>query len=194
MGRRRVGPCLGGALAAVLTLLPAAAGAEVQEEHTRAPYPVHMQPSQSLREALNAATPIASDGQRFHGHTQWNVRWNFWWQSDATGRCRIGRVRTHLHTRVQLPELHARTAAQEAQFRRYIQALQAHEQGHVQFGRQAAQAIDQGIAALPAAPDCATLAQQANALGERLLAEEVAREKAYDRATRHGAAQGAQLE
>ena len=30
----------------------------------------------AMREALTAATPIASGGQRFHGYTHWNVRWN----------------------------------------------------------------------------------------------------------------------
>ena len=77
---------------------------------------------------------------------------------------------------------------------RYARALRQHEQGHVQFGRQAAQSIDQGIAALPEAPDCPTLERQANALGHRLLAAQAAQEKAYDRDTRHGATQGAQVD
>ncbi|HNE73172.1 MAG TPA: DUF922 domain-containing protein [Giesbergeria sp.] len=35
--------------------------------------------------------------------------------------------------------------------------------------------------------------QQANALGQRLLAEQVQQEREYDQRTRHGATQGAQL-
>lgn len=182
------------ALACALVLLPPLACAEVQEEHTHVPYPVHARPDQSLRAALNDATPITWGGQRFHGYTQWNVDWKFGWQPEASGRCRISRVTTRLHTHIQLPALHTSTPAQEARFRRYSQALHAHEQGHVQFGRQAAQAIDQGIAALPDAPDCPTLQRQANALGQRLLAEQVAREQAYDRDTGHGATQGARLD
>jgi len=182
------------ALACALGLLCAGARAEVQEEHEHAPYPVHARTGQTLREALNAATPITSDGKRFHGYTQWNVRWSFWWQQDGAGRCRITRVATRLHTRIQMPELRTGTATQEAQFQRYHHALYQHEQGHVRFGRQAAQAIDQGIAALPEASDCTTLERQANALGQRLLAEQVAREKAYDRDTSHGATQGAKLD
>ena len=181
-------------LASALALLSPLAHAEVQEEHEHAPYPVHARADQALREALNAATPITSEGKRFHGYTQWNVRWNFWWQNDASGRCRITRVATRLHTRIQMPELRTATAAQEAQFRRYQQALYLHEQGHAQFGRQAAQAIDRGIAALPEAPDCPTLERQANALGHRLLNEQAAQEKEYDRTTRHGATQGARLD
>lgn len=170
-----------------------AARAEVQESHAREPYPVHARPGQTLREALNAATPITSGGQRFHGYTHWNVRWNFWWQQDTTGRCRITRVSTRLQSRIQMPELATGTVAQTAAFARYHTALYQHELGHVEFGRKAAQAIDRGIAALPPAPDCPTLEQQANALGQRLLAEQVQQERDYDQRTRHGATQGALL-
>ena len=45
----------------------------------------------------------------------------------------------------------------------------------------------------PPAPDCPTLEQQANALGQRLLAEQAQQERAYDQRTRHGATQGALL-
>lgn len=181
-------------LAATLLLAAQIAQGEVQEEHAHQPYPVSIQPGQTLRQALGAATPIQVEGRRFHGYTHWNVHWNFWWHSDASGRCRITRVTTRLRTRVQMPELRAADAAQQAQFARYAKALYQHEQGHVQFGRSAAQAIDRGIAALPEASDCPTLERQANALGQRLLAEQVAQEKEYDRATLHGATQGAKLD
>ena len=136
-------------VAGILALATAFAHAEVLEEHVHQPYPVPIQPGQTLRQALHAATPILVDGRRFHGYTHWNVHWNFWWHSEASGRCRITRVTTRLRTRIQMPELHAGSPAQQAQFARYARALHQHEQGHVQFGRSAAQAIDRGIAALP---------------------------------------------
>jgi predicted secreted Zn-dependent protease len=179
--------------ACALACLTLAAQAEVQESHALEPYPVHARPGQTLREALNAATPITSGGQRFHGYTHWNVRWNFWWQQDGAGRCRITRVSTRLQSRIQMPELATGTVAQTAAFARYHAALYQHELGHVEFGRKAAQAIDRGIAALPPAPDCPTLEQQANALGQRLLAEQAQQERDYDQRTRHGATQGALL-
>ena len=148
---------------------------------------------QSLREALNAATPIRLDGKRFHGYTTWNVDWKFWWYSDAAGRCRITRVGTLLTTTIQLPQLNGGTAEQQAEFQRYAHALRAHEQGHVQWGREAARAIDQGIAALPEAPNCSALERNANALGRRLLAEHIASEQEYDRSTDYGTTQGARL-
>ncbi|MGP1684645.1 MAG: DUF922 domain-containing protein, partial [Giesbergeria sp.] len=124
----------------------------------------------------------------------WNVHWNFWWHSDGAGRCRITRVRTRLTTTVQLPQLYGGTAVQRAAFERYAKALRHHELGHVQWGRDAAQAIDRGIAALPEAANCTALERDANALAKRLLADHVLREPEYDRNTRHGATQGALLE
>lgn len=181
-------------LAALWAAVPLAQAA-VREEHAERPYAVHAEPGDTLRQALNAATPIVTDGQRFHGHTRWSVRWTFRWGREASsGECRITEVTTRLRTEVQLPELRRATPAQRALFDRYLPALSRHEQGHVQFGRDAARAIDQGIAQLPAAPDCATLERQANALGHRLLREHAEREKQYDHDTRHGASQGARLE
>ena len=99
-----------------------------------------------------------------------------------------------MHTEVQLPELQAASPQQQAAFDRYLRALSDHEQGHVQIGRDAAHAIDQGIRQMPAAPDCATLEREANALGHRLLQDHVTHEKQYDQSTRHGATQGARLD
>ena len=183
-------------LAGVLVALvcAGAAHAAVTKEHIQQPYPVRALPGETLRKALNAATPIAVDGQRFHGYTRWNVRWTFRWWREASGRCAITEVTTRLHTEVQLPELQAASPEQQAAFDRYLRALSDHEQGHVQIGRDAAQAIDQGIRQMPAAPDCATLEREANALGHRLLQDHVAREKQYDQSTRHGATQGARLD
>lgn len=182
----------GAALA--LALWAACAPAAVQEQHAERNYPVHADPAQSLREALNAATPITVNGRRFHGYTRWYVRWTFRWQREASGSCRITEVTTRLTTEVQLPDLRRATPAQQARFDRYLPALSQHEQGHVQLGRDAAHAIDAAIAALPAASDCATLERGANALGHALLQEHVEREKRYDATTGHGATQGARLE
>lgn len=170
------------------------AHAEVQEEHVRRPYPVHALSDEPLRLALNRATPIRVAGRTFDGYTRWNVRWNYRWWRDASGRCAMTRVTVSLRTEVQLPELLTATEAQRAMFDRYIAALDRHEQGHVQIGRDAARAVQQALASLPEAPDCPTLESRADALGNRLVAEYADREREYDRTTRHGATQGARLE
>ena len=165
----------------------------VFQEHAEQPYTIAIAPGQSLREALNAATPVRHDGKRFHAFTAWNVTWNFWWRSNADGTCRITRVQTRLVSTMQLPRLEGGSPSQRAAFDRYEQALRQHEQGHVQQGRAAARAIDQAIADLPAASNCPSLEREANALGLRLLAVQVDSEKEYDRSTGYGATQGAKL-
>lgn len=194
-GRRsRFGVRARAGLAAVLLAALPAALAAVLEEHVQRPYPVHARPDESLRQALQAATPIVENGRRFHGYTRWTVRWTYRWWRESDGRCRITDVTVRLRSEVQLPELRTASPAQRAVFERYLRALSRHEDGHVQFGRDAAQAIDQGIAALPVAPDCPTLERQANALGQRLLDDHVARERQYDQTTGHGVSQGARLD
>ena len=184
---------MGWAAAAALLAASAPSWAVVTEEFTHKPYAVRAQPDQSLRQAINAATPITVDGRRFHGYTRWNVRWTFRWWREPSGRCTLTEVSTRLRVELQLPDLQGATPNQQAEFDRYLPALSQHEQGHVQFGRDAARAIDQGIAQLPAEPECATLERRANALGHRVLRDYVEREKLYDVNTGHGATQGAKL-
>lgn len=192
--RGRYGMLLPCTSVAALAMLQAPTRAAVVEQHLQRPYPVYAQPGQSLRQALHAASPIVVGGRRFHGHAHWTVEWSYDWWREPSGRCTITEVTTHLRTEVQLPELRRSTPAQQAAFDRYLPALSRHEQGHVQLGREAAQAIDQGIARLPAAPDCATLERQAEDLGRRLLQDHMERNRQYDLRTDHGASQGALLD
>ena len=185
--------CAAPVIAAMLLTAGAPCGAVVTEEFIHKPYAVRAQPDESLRQAINAATPIAVDGRRFHGYTRWNVRWTFRWWREASGRCTITDVTTRLRVELQLPNLQRATPRQMAEFDRYLPALSEHEQGHVQFGRDAAHAIDKSIAQLPAEAECSTLERRANALGHSVLREYVEREKLYDQSTGHGATQGAKL-
>lgn len=189
----RCHPCTGPVMAALLLSAGSPSWAAVTEEFIQKPYAVRAQPGESLRQAINAATPLAVDGRRFHGYTRWNVRWTFRWWREASGRCTITEVSTRLRVELQLPDLQRATTRQQMEFDRYLPALSEHEQGHVQFGRDAARAIDQAIAQLPAEPECATLERRANALGHRVLRDFVEREKLYDLNTGHGATQGAKL-
>ena len=182
---------LGAVAAALFTSSPTLA--VVQEEFHPKPYAVHARPDELLRQAINAATPITVNGQRFHGYTRWNVRWTFRWWRETSGRCTITDVTTRLRVELQLPDLQRATARQQAEFDLYLPALKQHEQGHVQFGRDAARLVDEGIAQLPAEAECATLERRANALGQRIVQDHVEREKRYDLDTGHGATQGAKL-
>jgi predicted secreted Zn-dependent protease len=181
------------AMAMAMLTAGAPSGAAVTEEVIQKPYAVRAQPDQTLRQAINAATPINVNGRKFHGYTRWNVRWTFRWWNEPSGRCKITEVSTRLRLELQLPDLQLATPSQQAEFDRYLPALSHHEQGHMQFGRDAARAIDQGIAQLPEEAECSTLERRANELGHSVLRDHVEREKQYDAKTGHGATQGAKL-
>lgn len=168
-------------------------GAEVNERLAYADYTVPADPL-SLADALNTASPHRQDGQIHHAYTTWYVRWRFRWREGADGRCRITGVTTELSGTISLPRLVGADAAQQARFERYLEALREHELGHYANGREAALAIDAGIQALPAMPNCKTLASTANALGYRTVNEHKARDAQYDASTGHGRTQGAWLQ
>ncbi len=174
-------------LLVILALLPfSQAAADVIEKVDTVTYTATATPERTLRQILIAATPIRHEGRRFHGYTNWNIRWNYRWFRAPNGACRITEVTTDLRVTVQLPALSGGSEAQRRRFDTYLDALRAHEDEHVELSRQAAHRIDREIAALPAVYGCHVLEEQADALGHRILAEFREKEKQYDRKTEHG--------
>lgn len=184
--------------APVAMLLASAGNGEVNENLRYALYPVPLPPSQSLLQALDAASPIREHGRIFHGYTSWSVDWRFRWWQESNGQCRITSVTTTLSIVIQLPQLQLPASEpatlRRAEFEAYLAALRQHELGHADTGRMAAKAIDQAIAALPHQASCAELETKANETGYRLLAEFNQRDQQYDLATEHGRTQGAYLQ
>ncbi|MBK7145393.1 MAG: DUF922 domain-containing protein [Xanthomonadales bacterium] len=69
----------------LLLAVAQAAGAEVIENLDRIDYTATPRRGQTLRQALDAASPIREEGKLFHGYTKWHVRWNFRWWHEADG-------------------------------------------------------------------------------------------------------------
>lgn len=180
-------------LALLLLLLSSHVGAELQEQLDYREYEVNVAGHTSLRQALNASSPIRHNGQIYHGYTQWHVDWRFYWRPQADGRCRIERVTTRLQATITLPHLQGAPAALQEPFRRYRAALHEHELGHYRYGQTAARNIDRALRDLPPQPDCGTLEQRANQTGTQLLEQQVAAERRYDQDTAYGKTQGAWL-
>lgn len=170
------------------------AAANVHEKFSESQYDVHGDEESSLLNLLNTATPIVFEGKKYHAFTSWNVRWNFRRSRAPDGRCRITSVAVHLTSTMQLPRLIGGSLRQRQQFYPYLAALRTHEFGHYQFGKDAADAIDRGIYNLPSVASCRVLAQDANTLGYRVLADYRVRERRYDESTGYGKTQGASLQ
>ena len=174
--------------------LPLTGAAQVRDDLVTRYYEVQVRPGDSLNRQVRAASPIREGGEVFYGHTHWNVHWDYRWNSEASGRCRLTSVQVSLRTEILLPQLRDADSRQAAAFERFIAALRRHEMGHYEHGKQAAAEIERDLLGLPPADSCAALEAQANQGAQRSIARYAAMDVQYDRETRHGVSQGARLE
>jgi predicted secreted Zn-dependent protease len=168
--------------------------AEISETLTYADYRVEANSRQSLLRQLTYTSPIRHDGMTFHAYTTWRVKWQYRWQIETTGNCRIAEVATTLDTSIQLPRLDGGNAQQQERFQRYLSALREHELGHHGIGRKAALEVDRQLKAMPAMADCSRLIAAANRLAQHIVERYKDEERTYDLVTEHGRTQGARLD
>jgi predicted secreted Zn-dependent protease len=173
--------------------VPGIGSAEVRDNLSYSYYDVNAYPDRPLRQQITAASPIWQDGKKYHGHTKWNVRWSFRWDTDRDGVCRITNVTTTLRTVITLPKLRSASERQSLVFDRYMIALRQHELGHYKIATDAARAIDDELRNLPATRNCAFLEGEGNAAARRTLNYFIEANRQYDVETDHGEAQGARL-
>jgi predicted secreted Zn-dependent protease len=141
---------------------------------------------EALRRARETGPEIS--GERLPGATSWNVRWMYRYER-GTGGCSLRDVRADVQVRVQIPRwTHPPQAdsAEVAVWAAFRSRLDSHEEGHVNIG------VDAGAEIVPALTDlvggsCEGLGMRANTLGQDILARSQARNREYDRVTRHGA-------
>ena len=170
-------------IACLVALAFSTGRAEVVEQTSIVRYPVSVQPPQTLKQALNAATPIRENGLVFHGHTKWWVKWNFRWVRQPSGRCAITSVAVDLSTQMQLPQLVQAPAAERERFNRFLPRLTKHEEGHRDNGRAAAAEVERRITQLPEMSSCELLEATANDTGRHVVSEYNQRDRQFDDAT-----------
>ncbi|MDM4765581.1 DUF922 domain-containing protein [Pelomonas sp. SE-A7] len=169
------------------------ARAEVSESEERETYPVRQSGSQSLLEAVNAATPILIEGKRFHGYTAWDMGWRYRYQRQTDGRCALAQIQTRLSVKITLPELVEADEAARALFDKYLPALTLHEEGHRDIVREVVRKLDAGLQEIPQQASCEALKEEIDRVGQAMVAEARRQGSRYDAATRHGCTQGACL-
>lgn len=170
------------------------AQAQVEDRLQHQYYDVLVASGESLRQAVNQASTIRQDGQVYHAYTRWRVKWNYWWQEERDGRCRLTLTLTQLTAQMTLPRLGGGDTAQRQRFAQYLQALREHELGHYRIGQAAAAAIDAALLATPEYPSCTEMQAQANQRANAVLQQHIERERSFDRDTGHGRTQGAWLD
>lgn len=182
-------------LASMLQVAPAAnAGVETNlQTHS---YAISGSSADALWDQIHQYGPLyARDGKRYAAYTHWNVDWHYDYWRDVGG-CRIERATVKLEAAQTFPVWTGRARAStwlQARWDAFIANLKLHENGHLQHGMQAAQAIRHVIDRIGRAPECATLGKQIDAYAQDAIARATHADAQYDFDTRHGATQGATL-
>ena len=147
-------------------------------------YDVSGRTPQEIRASINAVRPSdANDGRRVDGLARWQLRWS--WRT--TGRaCDLSEPQIDFSATILMPRLvDKETVAPRVltRWRTYIAALERHEAGHVR------RPFERGneIAAAIRASTCEGVAEAAQRAYQDIARPDVE----YDRATRHGATEGA---
>lgn len=137
----------------------------------------------AIRASIDARRPVdPGDGAAVDALTRWSMTWR--WLGSPADPCGLSHAVVDFAAGVQLPRLRTRVDARtRAAWDRYVAALARHEARHV---RAAHAGRAQVLAAVKGAT-CAT----ANVAGEAALARLREGDRALDRATDHGKAEGA---
>ncbi|MDO6746607.1 DUF922 domain-containing protein [Gilvimarinus sp. 1_MG-2023] len=148
---------------------------------------------QSLKQSLDAATPVVKAGVKRHGENRWLIRWQSTTQQQESS-CKVTDVSVTLNATVLLPELSASEPEIQSTFNDYVAALQEYLLLHYVVALQAANKIELAILNLPPASDCKVLEQQADEKARAIVKEHREKGQSLDAMTDYGVKQGVVLE
>lgn len=147
-------------------------------------YPVRGRDLAAIRASLDAAGPVdPNDGSHVEAITHWRFAWQ--WPGTASD-CDLSAATVRFAATVTLPRLVGIAALPpdvQASWRRYRAALEAHESNHARYAYRHRGEV---LSAIRGAT-CST----AEAAGQAVLQQLIDHDLAYDRATQHGASEGA---
>ena len=146
-----------------------------------------------LRASIRQNGPTGEDGKRADAITSWTQSLRYRAIKTEAG-CAVAALETRVEIVVTLPRWSTRQVGTYLSelWDRYIAALDRHEQGHVDLAHRAATTIHQRLLRLTA-PTCPKLDELINSTRRALLDEMEQEQAEFDRATKHGAADGVQL-
>lgn len=164
---------------------------ETSVEH----YSIYPSQKSDLAAALNRTTPIQNNGKKYHGRANWSINWHYLYER-KTSSCGIKELTVKLSTSIIMPELATNSLADQVTqvtFDQYYQALLQHEEGHLEFGKMAANEILAQLKTMPPAKDCTLLSESLNQKGQAIIAQHAKLDDEYDVNTDHGRSQGAYI-
>lgn len=147
-----------------------------------------------LPEEMYKRSPVKKNGQTFHGHTQWYVKWNFNWKR-TNGSCSITKVNTTVSITYTLPQIarnHAVAQPVRQSFENYYLSLFKHEENHMASGLYAAREIEIALLNIDAL-NCDELDASVNASANKIISKYNERDTEYDKKTNHGKTEGVDI-
>lgn len=175
---------------ALLPVLAQPAGAAARKPPVRHAkmvyYAVGGATPEQVRAQIDARRPTAPDGFPWDAYTRWDFHWS--WPGYGSSSCSLSKAVVTLRVVVSFPRWthpKAAPASLAAAWSRFTRALARHEQGHV----------DYAVARYPAVVRAIKRAtcRSADAAGLEQLNLIRKHDAAYDKATQHGATQGARF-
>ncbi|HEX5367855.1 MAG TPA: DUF922 domain-containing protein [Dehalococcoidia bacterium] len=145
-----------------------------------------------VRANLLALDPGGAQGD-FSGYTKWDLTWNVHYNR-GPGGCGIASATVEVDTIVTVPALQDESqlsSSDLAEWRHYLDALDAHELSHVDNEVSGANAMRDVLSGLDPAPDCKVLGSQIQGIGEQQKQSIHQADDELDAKTDHGALTGA---
>jgi predicted secreted Zn-dependent protease len=184
------------AAAAVLALVLAGAGvgATVDAEESVEYYEISGSKARQLKRAMKHLGPREA-GRRYVAYTEWVLTWTYTFDERDT-ECRFDSFDVRVTITTTLPRWDPGDDAPVElleRWRRFIGALERHENGHARIALEAAASIDAAVSALGPRAGCDELERDAEATARDQVERYRRRERRYDDQTRHGRTQGVRL-
>lgn len=140
--------------------------------------------------AAELSQAMQKDGPRnFWAYTNWFINWSHTTEAESTGVCKLKDSLVSVTTKLTLPRWANAPDPDDARRRSWdamIAALRKHEQGHVNNGVRAANAISSAILAVPAQTSCDALDGVIDSTSKEIVKAYRKADKDYDRVTNHG--------
>ena len=174
-----------------LGLAAAGAGATPKQDSRTVTYPVSGATEAEVRESLDRS-PLSPDGRRRVGYTQADISWEFRYR-ESGGRCRVVSATVTLNVTITLPEWTPPSGATRAlrdRWDRFLGALTAHEQGHVDIALATAQRIEDALWRAPTQRSCKGYDDVLGRIANDLFDAAEVEQKKFDEDTDHGRTQG----
>jgi predicted secreted Zn-dependent protease len=155
-------------------------------------YDVHGHSAHELRQSMNRHGNKWTDGATYDALTTWNVM-SHYDLAEENGQCRVVSVKVNAEIVHKLPRWVNRSETAPGlveKWDRYLQALMVHEEGHRDFGIQAARETEEAISGMTTSRGCEELRSVLKARVDELIDQIKKQELEYDQRTDYGRLQG----